>query len=232
MTIPYQDNGIEFEGFAAFPSEERRPLVILCHAWGGRDNFICDKAREIAQWGYVGFALDMYGKGVLGKTKEENIALKRPFTENRGLLQNRVIKAFKVACNLPYVDSSRVVVLGYGFGGLCALDLARSGVNLKGAISIYGHFDPPPSSLMKPIKAKILVLHGYNDPVTPQQELIHFAKEMNDAKVDWQAHIYGNTMHAFAAPHANDPKSGILYNPVSAARAWIAIHNFLDEILA
>lgn len=96
--------------------------------------------------------------------------------------------------------------------------------------SIYGHFDPPPSSLMKPITAKILVLHGYNDLVAPQVEFISFAKEMNDSKVDWQAHIYGNTMHAFAAPGANDPESGILYNPVSSARAWISIRNFLDEI--
>ena len=230
VTIPYQDNGIELEGFAAFPIDERRPLVILCHAWRGRDDFICEKAREIAQWGYVGFALDMYGKGILGKTKEENTALKRPFIENRRLLQNRVFRAFEVACNLPYVDSTRVVILGFGFGGICALDLARSGANLKGAVSVYGHFDPPPSSLMKPIKAKILVLHGYNDPVTPQGELIRFAKEMNDSKVDWQAHIYGNTMHAFASPSANDPESGILYNPVSSARAWISIHNFLDEI--
>jgi len=231
MTIPYQDNGIELEGFVTYPVEEKRPLVILCHAWRGRDDFICDKAKEIAQWGYVGFALDMYGKGISGKTKEENIALKRPFIENRYLLHDRVIRGFEVACNLPNVDSTRVVVLGFGFGGICALDLARSGANLKGAISVYGHFDPPPSPLMKPITTKVLVLHGYNDPVTPQAELIRFAKEMNDSKVDWQAHIYGNTMHAFATPGANDPDSGILYNPVSSARAWISIHNFLDEIL-
>lgn len=228
--VPYQDNGIELEGFAVYPIEEKRPVVILCHAWSGRDNFICEKAREIASWGYVGFALDMYGKGVLGKSKEENANLKRPFIEDRHLLQKRVIKAYEAACSLPYADSSRVAVLGFGFGGLCALDLARSGADLKGAVSVYGHFDPPPSSLIKAIKAKILVLHGYNDPVAPQAELIRFEKEMNDSQVDWQAHIYGNTMHAFAAPGANDPESGILYHPVSAARAWTAIHHFLDEV--
>lgn len=229
MPISYQDHGADLEGYVAYPNEKKRPLVILCHAWRGRDDFICEKAREIAEWGYVGFALDMYGKRILGKSIEENSALKRPFIENRHLLQQRVVKSFEVASSLPYVDTTQVIVLGFGFGGICALDLARSGAPLKGAVSIYGHFDPPPSSLTKPIQAKILILHGYNDPITSQNELTRFEKEMNDSNVDWQAHIYGNTMHAFAAPGANDPESGLLYNPVSAARAWASIHHFLDE---
>ena len=106
VTIPYEDNGVELEGFVVYQTEEKRPVVILCHAWKGRDDFICVKAREIAQWGYVSFALDMYGKGVLGKSKEENAALKRPFIENRHLLQKRVVRSFKVPCSIPYVDSN------------------------------------------------------------------------------------------------------------------------------
>ena len=232
IKIPYQDKGVELEGFVAYPSEEKRPIVILCHAWKGKDDFICEKAKAIAEWGYVGFALDMYGKGVLGKSKEENAALKKPFMENRQLLLNRVIKGFEIACNLSYVDSKLVAILGFGFGGVCALDLARSGADLKGAISVYGHFDPPPNSLMQSIKAKILILHGYSDPVSPQNEFRSFELEMNKSKIDWQAHIYGDAMHAFATPGANDPASGILYNPTVASRAWTAIHNFLDEIFS
>lgn len=228
--ISYQDDNSELEGFVAYPSLERRPLVILCHAWRGRDEFICSKAREVAQWGYVGFALDMYGKGILGKSKDENATLKRPFVENREMLQKRVMNAFEVACRLPYVNTSQIAVLGYGFGGICALDLARSGVNLKGAISVYGHFDPPPQSLIKQINAKILILHGYNDKIVPQEELDRFQREMNAAKVDWQTHIYGDTMHAFATPGVNDPASGLCYNSVAASRSWIAIKNFLKEI--
>jgi dienelactone hydrolase len=230
--ISYQDGSRDLEAFVAYPSVERRPLVILCHAWRGKDEFICDKAREVAQWGYVGFALDMYGKGILGKSKDENAALKRPFVEDRDMLQKRVIKAFEVACSLPYVDVSQIAVLGYGFGGICALDLARAGADLKGAISVYGHFDSPPQSLKKQIKAKILILHGYHDKIVPQEELDRFEREMNAAKVDWQAHIYGGTMHAFATPGANDPQSGILYNSTAASRSWIAIYNFLNEIFS
>ena len=200
INIPYQDKGVELEGLVAYPSEEERPVVILCHAWKGKDDFICEKAKAIAEWGYVGFALDMYGKGVLGKSKEENAALKKPFMENRQLLLNRVIRGFEIACSLPYVDSKRVAILGFGFGGVCALDLARSGAELKGAISVYGHFDPLPNLLMQSSKTKILILHGYNDPVAPQSELRSFESEMNKAKIDWQAHVYGDAMHHLQHP--------------------------------
>jgi dienelactone hydrolase len=230
VVVPYSDRETHLEGFAAYPSKEKRPAVILCHAWRGRDDFICEKAEAIASWGYVGFALDMYGKGVLGNSKEENAALKKPFFDNRELLQARVLKAFEVTKSLAFVDSNQIAVLGFGFGGTCALDLACSGVDLRGAISIYGHLSPPPASLIRPIQAKVLVFHGYNDPIVPQEELLAFENEMNRARVDWQAQIYGGTMHAFATPSANDPISGILYNPISAKRAWLGCHHFLDEV--
>lgn len=230
--IPYQDQETSLEGFAAYPSAEKHPAVILCHAWAGRDDFICGVAKQMAGWGYVGFALDMYGKGMIGKSKEENASLKKSFLEQRELLQRRIVKSFNVAQSLSYVDPDRIAVLGFGFGGLCALDLARSGAALKGAISVYGHFDPPPESLIKPIQAKILILHGYNDPLSPQMELLAFEKEMDRSQVDWQIHTYGNTMHAFITPGVNHPSAGLLYNSLSANRAWQSISQFLTEIFS
>lgn len=231
-TISYQDNVVELEGFAAFADAQKRPLVVLCHAWRGRDEFVCDKAKEIAGWGYHCFALDMYGKGVLGHSKEENAALKRPFVEDRALLQRRVVKGFETGSRLIHVDADRIAAVGMGFGGGCAIDLARSGVNLKGAVSIYGHFAPPPASIAKPIGAKVLVLHGYKDPVAGREELRAFEKEMDAAKIDWQVHVYGCAMHAFANPSANDARSGMLYSPTDAERAWKAARNFFDELFA
>lgn len=228
--LPYKDGECDLEAFAAYPSEKKRPLVILCHAWRGRDDFICEKSRKIAELGYVGFALDMYGKGILGKSKEENAALKKPFIEDRAMLQRRVLKAYEVATALPNVDAGAVAVLGFGFGGVCALDLARTGVDLKGVITVYGHFDPPSHQLVKPIQGKVLVLHGINDPIAPLEELNRFEREMQAAGVDCQAQLYENTMHAFATPGANDPQAGILYNEDSANRAWDAIKDFLSKI--
>lgn len=229
MLIPYSDEETSLEGFAAFPSIDNAPIVILCHAWKGRDDFICEKAKKMAEWGYVSFALDMYGKGVLGNSKEENSALKKPFIEDRALLQRRVLKGFDTARTLSKGDATKMAVLGLGFGGICALDLARSGAPIKGAVSIYGHFDPPHLP-KKPIHAKILALHGYLDPIVGSKEVHAFEKEMNDAKVDWQMHIYGKAMHAFATPSAQDPTAGLLYDPISAERAWHSIQNFLKEI--
>jgi dienelactone hydrolase len=228
--ISYANDKTHFEGFLAYQDQKKQPAVILCHAWGGRDDFICEKAQMIAKWGYVGFALDMYGKGILGRSKEQNAALKQPLVNDRKLLQDRVVKAWQVVSELPYVDVDRIAVLGFGFGGICALDLARSGADIKGAISIYGHFEPPPPHLIQSIKAKILILHGYCDPIVPLKEFTDFAKEMEDAHVDWQAHLFGQSMHAFATPSANDFEAGILYNPVSAKRSNRLIYNFLDEI--
>lgn len=228
--VPYSDEDVTLEGFVAYPKGKKRPAVILCHAWAGRDDFICEKARWAAEKGYVGFALDMYGKGVLGKSKEQNIALKQPFLNDRTMLHRRALQAFKTVQKLPYVDATNIAILGYGFGGMCALDLARCGAHLKGAISVYGHFNPPPTP--QPIQTKILVLHGYADPVAPLEEFHQFAHEMETAKVDWQAHLFGNSLHAFATPSANDPKSGIQYNPLSASRADHLIQLFLDEIFA
>lgn len=230
-TISYTDQNDHLEGFVAYSDHQKKqPLVILCHAWAGRDAFICEKAELVANWGFVGFALDMYGKGILGKSKEENAALKKPFMEDRQLLQRRVLKGFETACSLPYVDSTKVAVLGFGFGGVCALDLARSGAGLKGVISVYGHYDTPKKVAIQPIKSKILILHGYNDPVSPLEELLTFQKEMDRDKVDWQTHLFGNTVHAFTNPLANDAASGIKYHAESAQSAWQAIENFLKKI--
>lgn len=228
-TISYTEGSHELEGFAAFPKNGRHPLVILCHAWKGRDEFICEKAKLIASWGMVGFALDMYGKGILGKSKEECAALKAPFINDRNFLQRRLLKGFEAACSIPQADPTRIAVLGFGFGGLCALDLARSDVSLHGAISVYGHFEPPP--VQKPIRSKILILHGYDDPIATQNQLRHFEQELNSQKVDWQTHIFSQTLHAFATPGSNDPKAGIAYHPANAERTWRLIQIFLEEVL-
>ncbi|MCE5318385.1 MAG: dienelactone hydrolase family protein [Parachlamydia sp.] len=230
--IPYKDQDVELEGYLALPSRTRAPLVILCHAWRGRDAFICEKVDQIAELGYAGFALDMYGKDVLGKTKEENAALKKTFMDDRASLQRRLLKGYETACSLPHVDTTRIAAIGFGFGGICALDLARSGVPLAGAVSIYGHFDPPQNCPVHPIQAKILILHGFADPISPMDTLLALQEEMERDKVDWQTCLFGNTQHAFATPSAQDPDAGILYKASSAKRAWRTIETFLEEVLS
>lgn len=229
--IPYLDDEIQLEAFVSRPEGTKLPLVILCHAWKGRDEFICDKAQKIAELGFVGFALDLYGKGVLGKTNEECAKLKKPFLEDRHYLQKRLLKGYQKALTLPNIDASKIAALGFGFGGLSALDLSRAGVNLNAAISIYGHYDAPKNCPTYPVKAKILIEHGYKDPVSTLPELRAFEEELDHLGVDWTTHLYGNTYHAFATPSANAPANGLLYNPIAANRSWEATKRFLQEVL-
>jgi dienelactone hydrolase len=233
-TLTYYDGHVELEAFIAHPSttQSKIPLIILCHAFAGRDGFINEKAQAIASdLGYAAFALDMYGKHVLGKSKEESIALKEPFMKDRALLQRRALIGLNTAQQLSFIDGTRTAVVGFGLGGICALDIARSGAMVKGAVSIYGQLFQPPPHLIKPIHAKILVLQGYLDTIVKPPEVALFEDEMHKAHVDWQLHIYGDAYHAFAAPSANEPHAGLLYNPVAEQRAWHLTELFLKEIM-
>jgi len=233
-TVSYMDGDVVLEAFFAFDDaiSVRRPAVLVSHAWGGRDEFAADKARKLAELGYVGFALDMYGKGVSGKTPEESMALMQPFMQNRAMLQQRITAALRAVKLLPWVDDSKIAAIGFCFGGLCVLDLARTGVDIKGVVSFHGLLNIPENTVVHDIKAKVLALHGYDDPLATQNQVIDFQEEMNELGADWQLHSYGHTLHAFTNPMANNPDDGKLYDAVADRRSWLAMQNFFTEIFA
>lgn len=232
--IDYEHDGITLEGYMAWDdaAQDPRSGVMLSHAWGGRGDFDAQKARDLAQLGYVGFALDLYGKGNRGNTPEENAALMQPFLDDRVMLQSRMTAALATFSSQPEVDSSRIACMGFCFGGLCVLDLARTGADIAGVISLHGFFTPPGNTEGNRIKAKVLAIHGNDDPMVPKESIPVLGKEMTTAGVDWQIHIYGNTKHAFTNPEANDETRGTVYNATADKRSWQACVNFLGEILA
>lgn len=233
-TINYVDDDTLLEGFFAYDDSfsDRRPAVLIAHAWGGRDDFVKQKAEQLAKMGYFAFALDMYGEGKTGSTNEENLALIQPFIDDRALLQKRINAALYAVTLLPWVDDKNIAVIGFFFGGLCALDLARSAANIKGAVSFHGLLNKPEFTADKAISAKVLVLHGYDDPMPPPALLTEFADEMTTLKVDWQLQCYGKTQHAFTNLQANDPKLGLIYDATAERRAWLSMQNFLSEIFS
>jgi len=233
-TIDYQDGGVLLEAFVAFDDvfAKPRPAVLINHTWAGRDNFVAEKAKKIAALGYVGFAVDMYGKDILGSGPEENAKLMQPFIDDRNMLQQRMKTALATARQLPQVDGSLCAAIGFCFGGLCVLDLARTGIDLKGVVSFHGLLGAPGNTDNNVIKAKVLALHGHDDPMGRVQQVIAFEEEMTRAKADWQLHSYGHTMHAFTNPLANDPKLGTVYQPDADRRSWQAMQNFLVELFA
>lgn len=232
-TIEYQHNDVLLEAVLAWDDTalDPRPAVMVSHAWAGRDEFAVNKARALAGLGYVGFAVDMYGKGVIGSGPEENAKLMTPFMEDRALLQSRMQAALDTVRQQKEVDGDRVAAIGFCFGGLCVLDLARSGAKLNGVVSFHGLFTPPGNLSGKPITAKVLVLHGYDDPMVTPAQTVALADELTKAGADWQIHAYGGTVHAFSNPNANDPGFGTVYQPAADRRSWQSMGNFLEEVL-
>ncbi len=230
--IDYRDGEAVLEGRLvwddAFPGP--RPGVLVAHAWAGRSEYEDGKADRLAQLGYVALALDLYGKGVRGTTPEENAALMQPFLDDRAMLQNRLLVSLQTLRDQPEVDAANVAAIGFCFGGLCVLDIARTGEDLAGVVSFHGLFPAPGNTAGNTVQARVLALHGWDDPMAPPEAVTELAAEMSSLGADWQLHAYGKTMHAFTNPAANDPDMGTVYNETADRRSWQAMTNFLDEL--
>ncbi|MCX7085190.1 MAG: dienelactone hydrolase family protein [Methylococcales bacterium] len=231
-TVNYLDGDVLLEGYFAFDDsiQGQRPVVLINHAWAGRDGFVEEKAKQIAELGYVGFAVDMYGKGILGISKDQNAQLMQPFMEDRQLIIQRMKAVFNAIRLMPWVDDKQIAAMGFCFGGLCVLDFARTGIDIKGVISFHGLLGAPQVDAGSVIKAKVLAMHGYDDPMVPVVQVNVFQEEMTRAGADWQFHSFGNTMHAFTNPVANDPDFGTVYQVSADQRSWKLMVSFLNEI--
>ncbi|MEM8773080.1 MAG: dienelactone hydrolase family protein [Pseudomonadota bacterium] len=229
-SFDYEIDGEIFEATLSSSGKEA-PGVIICHAWAGRSAFENDKAKAIAELGYSGVAIDLFGKGVLGQSKEENQKLIEPFVSNRFMLQERLKKIIAIVKDQPEVDAGKVAAVGFCFGGLCVLDMARSGADIEGVVSFHGLLGAPGNTISK-INAKILALHGWDDPMAPPDDVKALGEELTSANADWQLHAYGGTLHAFTNPQANDPDFGTVYDGDADRRSWQAMKNFLDELFA
>ena len=232
QSLDYSDGDTKLEAYVAFEAAEmQKPLVLIAHDWTGRREFACQAAERIAAMGYVGLALDMYGKGVFGADGDTdgNAALMGPFAEDRSVLRQRIRAALVAGRNIPQVDPTRVAAIGYCFGGMCVLELARSGADVLGVVSIHGILAAG-EALNEDIKAKVLCLHGHDDPMVPPEQVMAFETEMTEAGADWQVHVYGNTMHAFTNPAANNPEFGTVFSLTAEQRSYQSLENFLAEL--
>jgi dienelactone hydrolase len=232
----YADGEVTCEAHVAYgdkASATRNGAVLIAHAWGGQSDFERAKAEKLAELGYVGFAIDLYGKGARGGTMERNAALMQPFIDDRALLRRRINAAYAAAQAHPRVDPQRIAAIGFCFGGLCVLDLARSvAPGLRGVASLHGLLKAPQLGEQPPIRAKVLILHGFDDPLAPPDQLLAIGAELTAAQADWQIHAYGRTSHAFTNPQARSPEHGLIYNATADRRSWRAVTDFLAEALA
>lgn len=229
--VEYMHGKTKCVGYMAWDDTyaDPKPCVIINHAWGGLDGFVQDKAITMAANGYIGFCLDNYGEGATPETVEERSATMGAFMEDRKLLQERLKAGYKAACAQDEVDPSHIAAMGFCFGGLSTLDMARAGMDLKAAISFHGLLGGTGLPAKK-IKAKVLIAHGWDDPMAPPTDVMAVCEEMVKSGCDWRLHAHGLTTHAFMNPAADDPKNGLQYNPDTERRAWNATLELLDEV--
>ena len=227
--ITYQSGDNSFEGFLAQPEGDSNPCVLIAHTWAGRDAFVEEKAKLLTELGYAAFAIDMYGDGKIGTSNEENAGMMQPLLDDREELARRALASLDAVSKIDSIDASKIAIMGYCFGGLVAMDLARTGADIKGAVSFHGFLAGPENSTNE-IKAKLLALHGDSDPMVGQDQIESFRQEMTSKKVDWQLHVFGGAMHSFTNPEANDPDFGAVYSKNADERSWKIFTDFLMEL--
>lgn len=231
--VEYGDCETTFEGMLAWDDNHKgsKPGVLVCHTIRGRTSFEESKAKELARLGYVAMAADVYGASQLGCVDATARSNMEALLADRALLQQRLSLSLETLAQQPEVDAAKMAAIGFCFGGLCVLDLVRIGAPLVGVVSFHGLFSAPGNTSGNKVSTSVLVLHGWDDPMARPDAVVRLGKELTALSADWQIHAYGNTLHAFTNPAANDRQRGTLYDAAADQRSWIAMKNFLKEKL-
>ncbi|MFA5794185.1 MAG: dienelactone hydrolase family protein [Candidatus Brocadiia bacterium] len=231
--VDYQCNGIPLEGCIAYGDciLGKRPAVIIVHEWDGLGDYVKRRAEEIARLGYLAFGADIYGKGVRPGSREESAKLAGTYRADPKLMRERITAALEEVKKNPLVDKENIAVMGYCFGGGVALELARSGADIRGAVSFHGSLNNLEPAVTRTINAKILILHGADDRSVTPEAITAFENEMRGARTDWQMVIYGNAVHGFTnSANGNDSSKGVAYDQTADRRSWEAMKGFFKEI--
>ena len=230
--IDYSLAGKKYEGYIAYDDSQKnpRPGILVTHDWMGITDRTKAKVEELAGMGYVALAVDIYGKGVRPANADEAGKLAGSFKKDRLALRIRMQEGLKTLRDQPQVDKTKLVAIGYCFGGTAVLELGRTGADVKDIVTFHGGLDSPKPEDGKKIKAKVLALHGADDPFVSASDLAAFETEMRESKVDWQLVKYGGAVHSFTEKTAgNDNSKGAAYNAEADRRSWQAFQDFLKD---
>lgn len=231
-SLVYHLSGRSYESRLVFePGVAARPALVMAPNWMGIGEVAERVAKEVAEQGYVVLIADLYGQGVRPSNAEEAGAAMMPLKNDRDELRKRMHEALAqlLGQSKALLAPGKAGAFGFCFGGCCALELARSGADLKATVSFHGTLDTPRPEDASRIKGSVLVLHGASDPLVPAEQLPAFEAEMNAAKVDWQLLSYGGAVHSFTDPTANVPGK-MQYDRRTSERAFRSMHNLLEEV--
>lgn len=231
--VDYKHGDAELEGFLAWDNsfEGKRPGVLVVHEWTGVNDYTRSRCRQLAEMGFIAFAVDMYGKGIRPQSTEEASKQAGIYRGDRDLMRRRVTAGLNVLLGNELCDKNRVAAIGYCFGGGTVLELARSGAAIAGVVSFHGNLDTPDPSVAKNIKSKVLVCHGADDPYVPAEQVTAFYDEMRAVGVDYQFIAYSKAVHSFTNPDSgNDASRGAAYNADADRRSWEHMKAFFAEL--
>jgi dienelactone hydrolase len=232
-TVEYRHGDVTLEGYFAWDDavQGRRPAVLVVHEWYGVNDYVRGRARQLAQMGYVAFALDMYGKGVRADNPKDAARLAGVYKGDRKLMRDRAKAGLDTLKKQDNVDIQRVAAIGYCFGGQVCLELARANADVAGVVSFHGALDTPDPEATRSVKPKVLACHGAIDPFVPDAHVAAFRDEMEAAGADYQIDVYGGAVHSFTNPDADKAGlKGVAYNANADRRSWEAMKDFFGEI--
>lgn len=233
-TVEYKEGNTILEGFLAYDDakKEKRPGVLVVHEWNGLGDYVKKRTQDLAKLGYVAFAADIYGRGVRPADPKASGETSSIYKKNRTLFRARLLAGLEEVKKQKEVDPKRLAAIGYCFGGTGVLELARTGADVRGVVSFHGGLDSPTPEDGKKIKAKVLVLHGADDPFVSERDIKNFENELRSGGVDWQLIKYSKAVHTFTNPAAgSDPSKGSAYNADADRRSWAAMMAFFKEVL-
>jgi dienelactone hydrolase len=232
-TLPfdYVYGALDFEGVivSGEHADADAPTVLVFHGMEGRSDAQVEFCRRLAALGYRAVAVDLFGRDATRSGPEACAAAMASLIRDRDTIRDRLIGVVDIITALPTVRPDAMAAIGFCFGGLCMLDLARHGTHLAAVASFHGLLTPLPDPPTTPIATKISVYHGWADPFAPPDEMLALAAELTERGADWQLHAYGHALHAFMAPFANAPERGIQFSEKTSRRAWQSAVDFLRE---
>lgn len=221
--VRYEVEGQPFEGYYLAAADKQAPLVVLVHDWDGLNGYEIKRAEMLVALGYSVFAVDLFGAGVRPTAMEEKKKLTGALYQDRSrmrkLLQGGLAEAGRQGGRLD-----NAVALGYCFGGAAVLELARSGADLKGVVSVHGGLETPAGQDYNQTKGHLLIQHGSADEAVPLTQFAALIGELERAGVKHEATSYSGAPHAFSVFGSDN------YRADADAKSWRRFTEFLGEV--
>ena len=234
--VIYQAGDTKLTGYLAYDTKIRgkRPGIIIVHEWWGHNDYVRQRADQLAALGYTAFALDMYGEGKTANHPQDARNFMMDAFNNMERSSERFLAAKQLLNQHPTASADKTAAIGYCFGGGIVLQMARNGLDLAGVASFHGNLatHPTPAQPGK-VKAKVLVMHGADD-VLINDQVEPFKQEMNAAGVDYQFIAYPGAKHSFTSPAATGLGQQfdmpMAYNAAADQQSWQELQKFLADI--